>query len=179
MDNVAYQLKCKELFQKAQEKGVRLDFPQDIFDPSRLDCLWYSGYVASIDVSDDLSIVIGIHGDVSLVLLDDKLQTELVEVYDNEEGLRFSKEMSSFIMDDEGLRKLTDCGRLIIDHNNWVEYDGEVMQDGTAFFVDMGLCDDNVLCYDILSAIEMALSDIDAIVANIKNRYAEIYKLPC
>lgn len=169
MNKRAYQSKCKKLFKKAQDKGLELSFSPENFDHKRLNCLWYGGCVASIKVSDDLSVGIEINGDVYIALLDAKLSTDIAEVRDKGNGGRFYSEMAPFIQNDAHLARLIDSGRLVIENNNWIEYDGEVKRDGKSRFVDLGLITDNIVNDDILCAIDEVLDGIDDIVEDIKS----------
>lgn len=169
MNKQEYETKCKMLFEKAKAKGVELFFSPEKFDHKKLACLWYGGHLASVKVSDELSIVIEIKGDVYATLLDNDFLTEIAEVRDKGNCGRFLKKMAPFIKDDEQLSYLIEYGRLEIRYNNWIEYDGEITLDGEPRFVDLMLLTDNVLDDNILGAIDEVLENVEAITEDIKS----------
>lgn len=177
MNSNSYNSKCKRLVQKAQKKGVELSFASEKFDRNRLDCLWYGGHVASVKVSDSLSVEIEINGDVYASLLDADFLTEMAEVRDKGNTGRFYKEMAPFIKDDKQLHKLIRSGRLDLGYNNWVEHNGEVKRDGKTYSIDLGMETDNVLDDNILLAIEQVIDNIDTVAEEIATVAAEEYKI--
>ena len=68
-----YEQKCKALFAKAEERGVKLDFDTSQFDRKRLNCLWYGGWYASVEITPQIHISIGVYGDVRAWLFDKKV----------------------------------------------------------------------------------------------------------
>lgn len=164
-----YKRKCDALFNKAKSIGVELSFYPESFNPDRLNCLWYGGYLADIKVTDTLSVELNIYGDVYAVLSDKDGQV-LAYVKDKGNTGRFYDEMSSYISNDTELLEALDDGRLKLDYNNWVEYDGVIKKNATderGRFIDLGIICDNVLDDDILTAIEQALDSIEEIKAEI------------
>lgn len=170
MTQEQYKRKCDALFNKAKSIGVELSFHPESFNPDRLNCLWYGGYLAEIKVTDILSVELGIHGDV-YAELSDKNGEFLAYVKDKGNAGRFNDEMSPYIQNDQELLEALDDGRLKLDYNNWVEYDGAYYKDKgntVGEFIDLGLIVDNVLDDDILTAINEALDRLIDIVQEIK-----------
>ncbi len=170
MTEEQYKRKCDALFNKAKSIGVELSFHPESFDMNRLNCLWYGGGLAVIKVSETLSVTLDVCGDVYAELLD-KNGEYLAYVKDKANAGRFYDEMHQFIENDEELSEALDDGRLKLDYNNWVEYDGVFYKnksDTLGEFIDLGLIVDNLLDDDILTAIDEALDRITEIVQEIK-----------
>lgn len=164
-----YKTKCNALFKKAKKLGVELTFSPEYFNHRRLNCLWYGGEVATIKISDALSIELSIYGDVYAWLLD-KNGDELARVKDKSNGGSFTDWMSQYIKTDKLLKKAIRDGRLILDYNNWIEYDGLLNNDVTQSggkFIDLGIVCDNVLDDSILKAIDEALDSVKEIESEI------------
>lgn len=182
MTKFKYKNKCKALFRKAKKLGVELIFSPEYFNHSRLNCLWYGGELAKIKVSDTLTIEISIYGDVYAWLLDEN-GDELARVKDKSNNGSFTDWMLPHIKTDKQLEKAICNGRLILDNNNWVEYDGLVNEgkieksdtEITWSFIDLGLICDNILDDDILVAIDEALDSIDRIRVEILGVAEEDY----
>ena len=170
MTKEQYKRKCDALFNKAKSVGVELSFHPESFDPDRLNCLWYGGELAVIKVSETLSVELNVYGDV-YAELSDKEGEFLAYVKDKGNTGRFYDEMSQFISNDQELLEALDDGRLKLDHNNWVEYDGVYKNKGDKVgeFIDLGLITGNILDDDILTAINEALDRITDIVREIKD----------
>lgn len=170
MTQEQYMRKCDALFNKAKSIGVELSFHPESFDMNRLNCLWYGGDLAVIKVSETLSVTLDIRGDV-YAELSDKDGEFLAYVKDKANGGRFYDEMHQFIQNDQELLEALDDGRLKLDYNNWVEYDGIAYKekgDTLGEFIDLGLIVDNILDDDILTAINEALDRIIDIVQEIE-----------
>lgn len=78
----------------------------------------------------------------------------------------FGDEMHPYLKTDKQLHNAIDNGRLTLDNNNWIEYDGEIKAgntDSAGVFIDLGIVCDNILDDDILQAIEQALDSIEEI----------------
>lgn len=162
-----FDAKCKKLFRKAIERGLTLHFEPNYFDHKRLNCIWYGGTIATIKVSDSLSVEIDAYGDVRATLFDSK-DNELAYVKDKNNSGIFYDEMSCYIRDDGHLKRLLESGRLVLDNNNWIEYDGIVNKGGErSQFVDLGMIVDNIVDDDILTAIEQILDNINDIAEEI------------
>lgn len=171
MTEEQYKRKCNALFEKAKNVGVELSFHPENFDRERLNCLWYGGELAVIKVSDLFSVELNVYGDVYAELTD-KSGSQLAYVKDKGNTGRFYDEMSAYIKDDQELLLALDDGRLKLDYNNWVEYDGVIksnVTDERGTFIDLGIICDNILDDDILNAIEQALDSIDTIKEEIKS----------
>ncbi len=170
MTQEQYKRKCDALFNKAKSIGVELCFHPESFNPDRLNCLWYGGYLAEIKVTDTLSVELNIYGDV-YAELSDKDGQFLAYVKDKGNTGRFNNEMRAYIQNDQELLEALDDGRLKLDYGNWVEYDGvqyKNKSDTLGKFIDLGMIVDNVLDDDILKAISEALDRITDIVQEIK-----------
>lgn len=169
MSKRKYKKKCKALFKKAKKLGVELIFSPEYFNHRRLNCLWYGGELATIKLSDSFSIELSIYGDVYAWLLNEN-GDELARVKDKSNSGSFSDWMLSYIKTDKQLKKALRDGRLILDYNNWIEYDGVVKKrsaDKSGEFIDLGMICDNILDDNILKAIDEALDSIDDIKAEI------------
>lgn len=165
----AYDAKCKKLFKKAEQKGLKLDFSPQNFDHHRLNCLWYGGYIAKVQVTSSLAILIEANGDIRATLFD-KHENELCFVKDKMNSGRFCDEMAYYIKNDSQLAKLLDSGRLVLDNNNWIEFNG-IVSDANAEkgekFVDLYMITDNILDDNILCAIEQVLDSASEITEDI------------
>lgn len=160
-----YKKKCRALFKKAKKIGVELSFSPEDFDCNRLDCLWYGGELATIKVSEKLTIELDIYGDVYAYLFD-RNGDVLARVKDKNNMGVFGDEMLSYLKTDKQLRKAIDSGKLELDYNNWIEYDGVIRKnpaDERGTFIDLGIICDNILDNNILTAIEQALDSINEI----------------
>ena len=160
-----YERKCKELFEKAESLGAELDFSPEQFEPRKLNCLWYGGWYASIQIRDDLDIGISVTGDVRAALLD-KNGNEIASVRDKNNSGAFSEYMREHIRDDKHLKKLLSAGDLVLENNNWIEYDGVYYPNGRSGLgvtVDLGTKTDNIVDNDILNAIDNVLDDLEEI----------------
>lgn len=179
MNKKEYQKKCKELFHKAESLGVELLFHPECFDYRRLNCLWYGGYLATVKVSDELSIELNIYGDVYADLFTPKGE-HLVHVKDKGNTGRFGDEMHSYIKDDKVLQKVIKKNLLTLDYGNWVEYDGSIKSDVAEIkriFIDLGMICDNILDDNILSAIDEVLDRHGEIITEILEVAETDYKI--
>lgn len=116
-----------------------------------------------------MSVELGIHGDVYAELTDKDRQF-FTYVKDKGNTGRFNDEMSPYIQNDQELSEALDDGRLKLDYNNWIEYDGVIKgsaSDKCCTFIDLGIICDNILDDDIITAIEQALDTIEEIKAEI------------
>lgn len=178
MKKQQYISKCKELFAKADKFGVKLEFDPSTFDPDRLNCLWYGGWYASVVVTPQITISIGIYGDVRAWLFD-KRGKELAYVKDKGNNGRFYDGMHQFIKDDKHLKRMIKNGQLTLDNNNWVEYGGVIYPDDNAqcgLTIDLGMRTDNILDDNVLDAIDQVLDDLVNIVTEIKFYMPDEYK---
>lgn len=161
--------KCKALFRKAKKIGVELSFYPENFNHRRLNCLWYGGELATIKVSETFVIELNVYGDVYAYLFDGN-DDVLARVKDKNNMGVFGDEMLPYIKTDKQLQKAIDSGKLELDHNNWIEYDGVIKKnanDERGTFIDLGMICDNILDDNILTAIEQALDSIEEIKAEI------------
>lgn len=167
MKQEAYDKQCALLFNKAKKTNAMLTFNQSTFDCNRLNCLWYGGDIATI-VYKDTTIELNAYGDIRATLYEiggENPKNELCFVKDKNNCGRFYDDMQSYIQDDDELQAAIDNGRLVLDNNNWIEYDGNI--DGK--FIDLGMIIDNILDDSILLAIEQVLDSLDDIVEEIKD----------
>lgn len=165
MTKEKYQEKCSKLLKKAKKRGVRLDFNPKNFNPDRLNCLWYGGVVAYIIVSETLKIELMISGEVCAKLYGEN-GIELTSSKDKSNSGAFLKNMVWYLKNDKALRDAIADDRLIVDSNNWIEYNGIVLDKDTnkSCVIDLGMRVDNVLDEtDILGAIDEALSSLEDI----------------
>lgn len=123
MNEIEYKKKCDAIFQKAKLLNLELAFEPDNFDPQRLNCLWHGGRIAKVIVSDKLSIEISVCGDVHADLYDGHCN-HIVHMKDKGNNAVFADVMGRHIKNDADLNKAIECGRLELDYNNWIEYDG-------------------------------------------------------
>ena len=166
----SYYKRCRALFDKAKSLGVELEFNSGNFSPKRLDCLWYGGNIANIKVSEELSITIDANGAVITRLLDENGE-ELVYSKDESNQGRFEDNMLPYLKNDKQLKQAIEGGRLVFINNNWIEYDGYVLnkETGKKQFIDLGLLADNVVDDDILEAINQVLDSLEQVVLEIKS----------
>lgn len=161
-----YKRKCAFLFRKARNLGLKLEFSPKRFIPERLNCLWYGGYLATIKVSDSPQIDLSIQGDVR-AFLTDVHGNILEEAIDKNNAGAFTKYMIPHLKTDRELKKALKNGRLMLENNNWIEYDGIVFSnrnsDKVEVYIDLGLVCDNVLNDNILTAIGQALDSVEEI----------------
>ena len=144
-----------------------------------LNCLWYGGYLATVKVSDELSIELNIYGDVYADLFTPKGE-HLVHVKDKGNTGRFGDEMRSYIKDDKVLQKVIKKNLLTLDYGNWVEYDGSIKSDVAEIkriFIDLGMICDNILDDNILSAIDEVLDRHGEIITEILEVAETDYKI--
>ena len=81
MQKRQYYNKCKNLFEKASQMGVELEFDPEQFEANRLNCTWIGGWYAYITLTPELDIEIGAIGDVCATL-HDKNGEEIICVKD-------------------------------------------------------------------------------------------------
>ena len=180
MNEIEYKERCDALFQKAKLLNLELAFEPDNFDPQRLNCLWHGGHIAEVKVSDELSIDISVCGDVYADLYDEYCN-HIEHVKDKGNNAVFADVMGSHIKNDADLRNAIHCGRLKVDYNNWVEYDGLIRDETSQSkrkFIDLGIVCDNVLDDNILTAIGEVLDSWQKIVFEIRFVAQEYYKMP-
>lgn len=169
MNKIRYKEKCKALFKKAKSLGVELIFYPEQFNCHRLNCIWYGGTIATINVSKSVEIQLNAYGDVRAFLCDRKGKI-LVGVKDKENSGAFTRNMKAYLKTDRQLKKATESKRLDIQYNNWIEYDGVIKNstdEDRNLFVDFGLIDDNILNSNVLCAIREALNSLKEIVEHI------------
>lgn len=172
MNKRNYQKKCRALFKKAKELGLELIFNSEMFDHRRLDCLWYGGELATIKVLPTFKIELNIYGDVRAELTD-KDGRVIESVRDKNNSGAFSEYMQPYLKTDKQLHAALESGRLTLENNNWIEYDGVAKEnetDVTGVFIDLGMICDNILDDDILSAIEHVLDSFE----DIKNEICDV-----
>lgn len=159
-----YQRECKRLFKKAKRLGVKLDFTPENFDYRRLNCLWHGGSIALIEISPELQVELCAYGDV-IVTLYDKKGEYLARSKDKSNNGAFEDNMYSYLKTDKQLSLAIEEGRLVFENNNWIEYDGYVLDKNTGKtrFVDLGMIYDNIIDDNILKAIEEVLDSLDEI----------------
>ena len=166
-----YKNKCLKLFDKAKTLGVELDFSPKQFDPKKLNCLWHGGWYAYIKLSEELDIEIGVMGDVCATLFD-RSGEQIAYVKDKNNDGAFSEYMRGYIRDDKYLKELLEAGDLVLENNNWIEYDGIYYpygRDIPGIAVDLGIITDNIVDDDVLNAIDDVLSSLDEIKQDILN----------
>lgn len=169
MNKRRYKAKCRALFEKAKALGLELEFCPQAYGNNRLNCLWCGGNIAKVKVSEDLSIDICAYGDVYADLYDRK-GTPIAHVKDKINNAVFADVMRPYLKNDTDLKRAIKRGRLKVDYNNWIEYDGllkEQASDELYQFVDLGIVCDNILDDDILVAIDSALDRYKDIAAEI------------
>lgn len=148
---------------KAQEKefGVKIDF--DIIDKDHLNCLWYGGYVGSIEYPDGWKIIIEVNGDVDIAGFVDGEQFDSRDK--NNSGAAFDDLAETFDVDDDKLAELetydgeidwdgdpsNSPNRIVYNNNNWVEFNFESPE---GKFIDVGMTLDNILDNNVLDAFD-------------------------
>ena len=164
MTKKQYRKKCQKLFCKAKRLGVKLKFNQDWFHHHRLNCLWHGGTVAEIVVSKELVVELNAYGDVIATLYDANGR-ELAYSKDKSNGGAFTDNMYPYLTMDVQLRNALETDLLKLSNNNWIEYDGYVLnkETGKMEFVDLGMIVDNIVDDDILCAIKEVLGSLDDI----------------
>lgn len=156
MRESTYKKKCETLFERAKRKGVKLNFNPENFSPDRLDCLWYGGEIATIEFDDGLIIQVYANGEVGARLYD-KAGNELARSKDKSNRGAFEDNMRDYLTSDRQLFKEMKEERLILDSNNWIEYDGFIKENGKKVLVDLYEYFDNILDGNILVAIGQVL----------------------
>lgn len=164
MTRKQYRKKCQKLFCKAKRLGVKLKFHQDWFHHNRLNCLWHGGTVAEIVVSKELVIELNAYGDVIATLYDESGK-ELAYSKDKSNTGAFTDNMYPYLTTDKQLHEALEKDLLKLSNNNWIEYDGYVLdkKTGKMKFVDLGMIVDNIVDDDILCAIKEVLDSLDEI----------------
>lgn len=169
MNKRKYKKKCKALFKKAKELNVILEFNPEEFDCHRLDCIWYGGTIAMINVSDTFAIQLRAEGDVRACLTD-RNGDVIASVKDKNNCGAFADEMRTYFKTDKQLYAAMDNESLTLGNNNWIEYDGIVKVDASdecGTFIDLGMICDNFLDNNVLLAVEQVLDSIEEIKAEI------------
>lgn len=164
MTKKRYRKKCQKLFCKAKRLGVKLKFHQDWFYHQRLNCLWHGGTVAEIIVSKELIIELNAYGDVRATLYDEHGE-ELAYSKDKSNAGAFEDNMYPYLTTDKQLALAVENNLLRLDNNNWIEYDGYVLDKriGKMEFVDLGMIVDNIVDDDILIAINEVLDSLEQV----------------
>lgn len=164
MTKKQYRKKCQKLFCKAKRLGVKLKFYQDYFHYKRLNCLWHGGTIARIIVSKELEIELNAYGDVRATLYDENGK-ELAYSKDKSNTGAFTDNMYPYLTTDEQLHETLEKDLLKLDNNNWIEYDGYVLnkESGKMEFVDLGMIVDNIVDDDILCAIKQVLDSLEEV----------------
>ena len=162
-----FNAKLNLLFAKAKAQEVEIDFDRDDLDPDHLHCLWHHGWVAEIHIGDHMSIAICVYGDVYASLLDD-LDNKVCSVADKSNSGQFKDKMAAHIANDQELEDKINSGLLVLENNNWVEYQGVIYRPDRSHnrygeTVDIGLYEDNILDDNILDAIDQVLDNIPTI----------------
>ena len=166
----SYYRRCRALFDKAKNLGVKLEFEAGAYSPKRLDCLWYGGNIAEIKVTEEMSISIDANGAVITRLLDDDGE-ELVYSKDEANHGRFEDNMLPYLKSDKQLKEVIDNGKLVFINNNWIEYGGYILnkETGKREFIELSEVADNIVDNDILEAINQVLDSLDQIIFEIKS----------
>ena len=164
MTRKQYRKKVQKLFCKAKRLKVQLKFNQNWFHHKQLNCLWHGGTIASIIVSKELFIELSAYGDVRATLYNEKGE-ELAYSKDKSNAGAFTDNMYPYLTTDKQLDEALEKGLLKLDNNNWIEYDGYVLNNetGKMQFVDLGMIVDNIVDDDILCAIKEVLDAIEQI----------------
>ena len=176
MTKKQYRKKCQKLFCKAKRLGVKLEFNQDYFHHKQLNCLWNGGTVAYIVVSKELAIELNAYGDVIATLYDENGE-ELAYSKDKSNAGAFTDNMYPYLRTDKQLRDAIENNRLRLQNNNWIEYDGYVLdkETGKMQFVDLGMIVDNIVDDGILCAIKEVLSSLEEIKMEILDVAKGVY----
>ena len=164
MTKKQYRKKCQKLFCKAKRLGVKLEFNPRNFHHKRLNCMWYGGTIANIIVSSELIIDISAIGDVIVTLYDEN-DNELVTSKDKSNSGALFNNMFPYLTTDKQLYQAIDEELLELHSNNWLEYDGYVLDKATnkMELIDLGMAIDNLLDNHILRAIKEVLDSLDKI----------------
>lgn len=164
MTKKQYRKKCQRLFCKAKKLGVKLKFHQDYFHYLRLNCLWHGGTIAEIIVAKDFIIELNAYGDVIATLYDENGE-ELAYSKDKSNTGAFTDNMYPYLTTDKQLDNALEKNLLKLCNNNWIEYDGLILdkKTGRMEFVDLGIIVDNIVDDDILYAIEQVLDCLEEI----------------
>lgn len=164
MTKKQYRKKCQKLFCKAKRLGVKLKFHQAWFHHQRLNCLWHGGTVAEIIVSKELTIELNAYGDVRATLYDEQGE-ELAYSKDKSNTGAFEDNMYPYLTTDKQLKEALEKNLLKLDNNNWIEYDGYLLdkKTGKMEFVDLGMIVDNIVDDDILIAINEVLDSLEQV----------------
>ena len=164
MTKKQYRKKCQKLFCKAKRLCVKLKFHQDWFYHQRLNCLWHGGTVAEIIVSKELVVELSAYGDVRATLYDEHGE-ELAFSKDKSNAGAFEDNMYPYLTTDKQLNDALEKNLLKLDNNNWIEYDGYVLDKttGKMEFVDLGMIVDNIVDDDILIAINEVLDSLEEV----------------
>lgn len=116
-------LAVQELQLDAALEGVTINLESDsIIDASHLNCFWYGGPIGTLEYKG-YTVSIEVHGDVSVTVLDNDMETELLDYRNkNNSGAYGNSEVLDVIKADEELQLLCNDGRLVYSNNNWIEY---------------------------------------------------------
>lgn len=180
MNEIEYKKRCDALFQKAKMLRLELLFEPNDFNPQRLNCLWYGGKIAEVKVYDKLSIEISVWGDVYADLFD-RNGRHIAHVKDKGNMAVFAREMEPHLKNDAELAKAVTRGRLRIECNNWIEYNGLIREKSCQSgqkLIDLGIICDNLLDDNILIAIDEVLESYQNIVSEIRFAVKEDYGMP-
>ena len=123
-----------------------------------------------------LAVEIGVIGDVCATLFD-RSGEQIAYVKDKNNDGAFSEYMRGYIRDDKQLKELLNAGDLVLDNNNWIEYDGIYYPHGRdvpGIAVDLGMITDNIVDDDVLNAIDDVLSSLDEIKQDILNHLSVV-----
>lgn len=165
-----YEKAVDRLFDKATALKLKLNFNPGYYKPERLDCLWHGGNIATIYVNKEISIDISAIGDVRAIYYN-KDGEEEARVKDKGNGGFFENEMDSYLANDEELLQAIEDERLVLDNNNWIEFDGFIVYRGKKYFIDLGLYDNITDSNNILEAIDEVLDNYKVIKEEIKREF--------
>ena len=165
-----YDSAVDKLFDKATALKLKLDFNPSCFNPERLDCLWHGGNIATIYVNKEISIDISAIGDVRAIYYN-KNGEEEARVKDKGNGGFFENEMAIYLANDEELSQAIEEERLVLDNNNWIEFDGFIVYRGKKYFIDLGLYGNVTESDNILEAIDEVLDKHREIRDEIKREF--------
>lgn len=137
----------EELKQDYAEHGAILHLDdRDLIDDEHLYCLWYGGYIGSVEYNGYI-LDIRVDGDVQFAILDD----EYYDIYEyrnrNNTGAYYNTDLVDYIHSDKEFDDLYEQNKIVWDNNNWIEYE-LLDKDGDTilFSADIGIADtDNVL----------------------------------
>lgn len=168
MTEKQYKKRCDALFETARNYGLELNFEPNNFSHDRLNCIWYGGEIATIKVTNSLTIKLDAYGDVYARLFDRK-GNELTKTKDKSNRGTFEDRMLPYIKTDRQLGRAIRDQRLVFDYGNWIEYDGIIKSPQANRFIDLGLIYDNILDDNILSAIGSVLDSYEQIAKEIQD----------